>query len=235
MNALLLAAGLGTRLKPITNKIPKPLVEIGGKPILEIWINKLFALGIKKILINTHYLPNQIENLVKNINRPKETEIKLVHEESLLGTAGTLIKNIDFFENKDCLFLHSDNFTTDNLKKFLNFNRLNTEWKIKMLTFETNNPSSCGIVKVNQSNIVTNFYEKDKTFRGNLANGAIYIIKNIVINELKNSKIKDFSTEVIPKYLNQILSYKTNNFFIDIGNIYSLNEANNYVLKNNEK
>ena len=65
MNALLLAAGLGTRLKPITNKIPKPLVKIGDKPILEIWINKLFALGINKILINTHYLPEKIENLVK--------------------------------------------------------------------------------------------------------------------------------------------------------------------------
>ena len=74
--AAILCGGLGTRLQPITDKIPKPLVKIGDKAILEIWINRLFELGIKKILINTHYLPNKIENLVNNIKKSEGSEIK---------------------------------------------------------------------------------------------------------------------------------------------------------------
>ena len=64
--ALLLAAGLGTRLRPITNTIPKCLVEIGKKPILEIWLDKLSQAGCQEVLINTHYLANKIDNFLRN-------------------------------------------------------------------------------------------------------------------------------------------------------------------------
>ena len=82
-------------------------------------INKIISLGIKEILINTHYLPTQIENLVNKIQKSNDCEIKLVYEKNLLGTAGTLINNINFFEKDDCLLLHCDNYTTDDLKKFV--------------------------------------------------------------------------------------------------------------------
>ena len=234
MNAILLAAGLGTRLKPITNSIPKCLVKINNEHLLDIWINKLIKINVNKILINTHYLNNIVEEHIKQKNLFKEGKIILKYEKNILGTAGTLIKNIDFFENKDGLLIHADNFTTDNLKNFIKYDE-NIDWKIKMLCFKTNNPESCGIVKVNDKNIVTDFYEKQKEFKGNLANGAIYIIKKTILNDIKNIKNYDFAKEVIPRYLNKILVYETRNFFIDIGNINSLNEANNYVMKNNGK
>ena len=185
--------------------------------------------------INNNPNPAQIENLVTKLQKPKDCEIKLVYEKKLLGTAGTLINNINFFENDDCLLLHCDNYTTDDLKKFVLSKNDISNWEIKMFTFKTKNFSSSGIVKVNKNNIVTEFYEKDNVFRGDLANGAIYIIKNTILNDIKNTKYYDFAKEVIPKYLNKILIYETKDFFIDIGNINSLNEANNYVLKNSEK
>ena len=66
MRALLLAAGLGTRLRPITDKIPKCLVPIQGRPLLEIWLDKLCEVGVQEFLVNTHYLAAQVEEFISN-------------------------------------------------------------------------------------------------------------------------------------------------------------------------
>ena len=65
MKAILLAAGFGTRLRPLTNNIPKCLVPIKGKPLLEIWLDKLSDVGVKDFLINTHYLYDKVESFIK--------------------------------------------------------------------------------------------------------------------------------------------------------------------------
>ena len=93
--AILLAAGLGTRLRPITENTPKCLVEIAEKPLLRYWIDYLDSINCESVLINTHYLSDQVEKYVNQISNIK-MEIKLVYEKELLGTAGTLIKNFDF-------------------------------------------------------------------------------------------------------------------------------------------
>ena len=94
--ALLLAAGLGTRLKPITKNIPKCLVRVGNEPILGIWLNNLSKAGCESVLINTHYFSNQVEDYLKK-KEFGNMQIVTSYESSLLGTAGTLIKNSDFF------------------------------------------------------------------------------------------------------------------------------------------
>lgn len=95
MKAILLAAGFGTRLRPLTNAIPKCLVPIKGKPLLQIWIERLTGSGIGPFLINTHYLAEQVNALIGS--SPFKDKVTLVHENKLLGTAGTLIDNLDFF------------------------------------------------------------------------------------------------------------------------------------------
>ena len=105
MKAMLLSAGLGNRLRPLTEKIPKCLVPINGKPILQIWLERLSAENIGPFLINTHYLPKQVNDFVSA--SAFSSQISLVNEVSLLGTAGTLIKNIDFFNQNDGLMIHA--------------------------------------------------------------------------------------------------------------------------------
>ena len=107
MKALLLAAGLGTRLKPITGVVPKCLVPINGKPLLEYWIDSLVTANIKKILINTHYKKELVEEFVRQNKHCKY--ITTVHEPKLLATGGTLYKNREFFQNDDVLMAHADN------------------------------------------------------------------------------------------------------------------------------
>ena len=120
LRALLLAAGLGTRLKPITNNIPKCLVEISGKPLLGRWIQQLEVLDCDSVLLNTHYLSNLVMNYLNTIPE-KRLKIKTLYEEKLKGTAGTLFDNIDFFDGYTGIFIHADNVSDFDLGAYLPF------------------------------------------------------------------------------------------------------------------
>ena len=227
--ALLLAAGMGTRLRPVTKKIPKCLVEIGKKPILGIWLNNLSKAGCESVLINTHYLSEKVEEYLEG---RKFGEMKIVtsYEPKLLGTAGTLLKNADFLLGKNCMFIHADNFTDVNLKEFLKFHKdfsIPKKRLLTMMTFTTNKPESCGIVSINNEGIVENFHEKKSTVNGNIANAAIYCFNDNLINFLLSKKklYFDFSTDVIPDCINSIQTFHTNSTFIDIGTIHNLKRA----------
>jgi mannose-1-phosphate guanylyltransferase len=223
MRALLLAAGLGTRLRPLTDTIPKCMVPIHGVPLLEYWINLLPPSIVEKILINTHYLPDVVSSYVKSSSWCDR--IRIVHEEMLLGTGGTILKNSEFF-GKDSFFLaHADNLSRFDFAEFYNahINRpLDTD--ITMMTFTSDSPKSCGIVEKDDQGRVINFFEKVETPPGDCANGAVYIIESSVIDYLrtKNSNVIDFSTEVIPNYLGKIYCFHNNNYHRDIGTPESL-------------
>jgi mannose-1-phosphate guanylyltransferase len=227
MNVILLAAGLGTRLRPITDILPKCLVSIKGRPLLEIWLEKLVNSGIESILINTHYLSDQVENFIsKSVYQKK---VKLVHEIELNGTAGTLIKNIDFYNDSDGMLIHADNYCLADLKEFkmAHYNRSSSAL-ITMMTFQTDRPNECGIVQINENGIVKSFHEKKLNPPGNIANGAIYILSPEFIYKMKNdfSYAKDFSTEVLGALIGNIQTYHVKNLLIDIGTIDNLNKAN---------
>ena len=91
MRALLLAAGLGSRLLPVTATVPKCLVTIDGRPLLDYWLELLFGADIERVLINTHWLAGQVDDYVKASRWA--SRIDLVHEDQLLGTGGTVLAN----------------------------------------------------------------------------------------------------------------------------------------------
>lgn len=222
MKALLLAAGLGTRLQPITNIVPKCLVPIHGKPLLQYWLESLVAAGISEILINTHYLPQLVENFIKNSEYKKY--VTLVYEDKLLSTGGTLLKNKDFLNNDDILMAHADNLCLCDFKAFIQayYTRpKNTE--MTMMTFTTDIPETCGIVEIDKNNIVKRFHEKIQNPPSNLANAAVYILSNKILTFLTslNKEIIDFSTEIIPNFIGRINTYHNNIYHRDIGNLQS--------------
>ena len=217
MRALLLAAGLGTRLRPLTNTIPKCLVPIKGKPLLHIWLEQLTAANIGPFLINTHYLADQVALFVNNSDYRES--ITIVHEKKLRGTAGTLIDHLSFFGNDDGMLIHADNYSQADLNAFkaAHVNRPKI-CLMTMMVFETDFPSECGVVVLNEE-IVVEFYEKVKTPPSNLANGAIYILSPEMIQILSENfnNATDFSTQIIQHFLGRIYVYKTKEKFIDIG------------------
>ncbi len=227
IKALLLSAGFGTRLRPITNNIPKCLVEINKKPLLHLWLEKLENLNCDSVLINTHYLPLKVNKSIQEWDGVN-CRIYTIFEKILLGTAGTLINNLDFFENSRGLIIHADNVTDDNLKSFLDQHQKRPPNTIlSMLTFETDSPESCGIVEIDKNNVVQNFHEKVRNPPSNLANGAIYAFDKEFIDYLKKIKTDcvDISTDIIPTLNGRIYSIKTNANFLDIGTPLNLKKA----------
>ncbi len=108
MKVLLLAAGTGSRLRPITQTLPKCLVPIAGRPLLEFWLELLGPLAsCGETIINTHYMPEKVREYVAQ--SPYREKISLVHETALLGTGGTLIQNLPRLKGEDTLVAHADN------------------------------------------------------------------------------------------------------------------------------
>ena len=227
IKALLLSAGLGTRLRPLTFETPKCLIEINNKPILEYWINSLERIGCDSTIINTHHLHQKVSYFLKN-RKNKKMVIKEKFEEKLLGTAGTLIKHKDFFKDSRIIMLHTDNMTNFDLSELIKADEQRPKnCLMTMLTFETNSPQTCGIVVRDKDMIIRDFFEKVNNPPSNIANGAIYIFDSTLLEELsqKNSSLFDFSKEVIPLFLGRIFSYHTQKDFIDIGTPENLIKA----------
>lgn len=218
MKAILLAAGYGTRLRPLTYTIPKCLVPIKNVPLLQIWLDRLSEAGVDSFLINTHYLSEKVADFAENSEY--RDKIILAHESELLGTAGTLIKNLNFFGEEDGMLIHADNYCLADLGTFI-FAHKNRPKRCLMtiMTFRTDNPSSCGIVEVNEECVVTGFYEKTVNPPGNLANCAVYILSKEILSFIQKelSFAKDFSTEILPLFLGRVYTYETKELFMDIG------------------
>ena len=228
MRAILLAAGLGTRLRPLTNNTPKCLVTVKGRPLLEIWLERLTQAGIGPFLVNTHYLSELVETFIKT--SCYGDKVTLIHENELKGTAGTLLDNVEFYQEEDGMLIHADNYCQADFVSFLEAHRNRpSKCLLTMMTFRTDNPSSCGIVELDAQGVVVAFHEKVSNPPGNLANGAVYLLSAELLNVLSNEfyLVNDFSTEILNNFVGRIYSYETREVFLDIGTIDNYIKANN--------
>ena len=230
LRALLLSAGLGSRLRPLTDNKPKCLMEIDNRPIMEYWLSKLEKVGCEKALINTHYLFEEVDQFLQN-RKKSSMFVQTKYEKKLLGTAGTLIHNCDFFNNSRIIMIHVDNMTKFNLSELLEADRFRPDYCfLTMLTFNTDNPSKSGIVVKDEKNVLKEFYEKVENPPSDQANAAIYVFDYDFIEKLKKDFpfAKDFSLEIIPNFMGRIFTFHTNEKLIDIGTKDSLLKARKY-------
>ena len=227
MRALMLAAGCGTRLRPLTDSVPKCLVPIHGQALLGIWLERLHQAGIGPFLVNTHYLSNQVrEFMATNSHRDQVT---LVHEAVLLGTAGTLVANLDFFAGQDGLLVHADNYCLADFRAFVQAHAQRPPGCVMTrMTFRTDTPQTCGIVELDARGVVVRFHEKVANPPGNLANGAVYLLSaellQTMAGELRTAT--DFSTQVLQRLVGHIYTHETQDFFLDIGTPHAYALAN---------
>jgi mannose-1-phosphate guanylyltransferase len=226
VKALLLAAGLGTRLKPLTEEWPKCLMPIGKRPLLEYWFDIFHTLKISSVLVN---ISHHHKILREYISRPRfKNWVEYVYEKNLLGTAGTLRRNSQYFQNSTTLLVHSDNWCQCNFSDFLeyHFKKRPKNCPITMMTFESQTPETCGIVEVNSENIVVAFHEKIINPPGNIANGAVYLIEPEVVHWLDDHPcVTDFSTELLPNFLGGIATWHNRGIHRDIGTLPMLIKA----------
>lgn len=126
--AMILAAGLGTRMKELTNEIPKPMIMVEDIALIERIINYIYKLGIEKIVINTHYKAEILEEFVSNIDAAKKIEIIFSRENKLLGTAGGVKNVLKHFNNEPFFVLNSDSLFVDSEANETSLDQLENSW-----------------------------------------------------------------------------------------------------------
>lgn len=218
MRALLLAAGLGTRLRPLTDTVPKCLAPIRGRPLLDYWLDATFAAGVDRVLINTHHLADAVRAHIAA--SPWRARIDLTHEPELIGTGGTVQANRAWFGEGDFLVAHADNLTDVDLAAFIARHAARpADVAITMLAFRTDAPSSCGILELDGDNRVIAFHEKVENPPGDLANAAVYVFAPEVIDTIARfgRPFVDLSLDVMPRYLGRILAVEHRGYLQDIG------------------
>jgi mannose-1-phosphate guanylyltransferase len=215
---LLLAAGLGTRLSPLTDNWPKCLMPIGDRPLLEYWLETLYSVSIDEVLVNLHHHSEKVKEF---LDRPRFHKwVSSVSEETLLGTAGTLKANKKYFQDCTILLVHADNWCQCDFTDFLNYHRKHRpeQCSITMMTFDSPTPETCGIVETDEDGVVKAFYEKSRNPPGNQANGAVYLLEPEVLEWIvDNPDISDFSTEALPHFMGSVATWHNQGIHRDIG------------------
>jgi len=222
MIAVLPAAGEGIRLRPITNKLPKAMVPVGGKPILLHHIENLKKIGVDTFCINLHYLPEAITDFFGN-GAKFGVKIHYAYEKKLLGTAG-LLNNFRSMLKSRFWFIASDSFLPNfDYEKMEEFHQA----KKSILTIpmiERLDRLDCDFVEVDRNSKIVKIYPKPHQVRPptNLDTCMDYLVEPEILFYLPNKGAFDFAHELIPKMIVKklpVFGYKTNEFIEDIGTI----------------
>tara|TARA_Y100000590_G_C15747165_1_gene1022561 strand:+ start:4761 stop:5549 length:789 start_codon:yes stop_codon:yes gene_type:complete len=228
VRSLLLAAGTGSRLLPLTEYWPKCLMPIKKIALLEYWLSALFRNDLKKVIVNIHHHKNIVDEFLSRENF--NNWVDRYYEPKLLGTAKTFSVHSSYFEKSTTMLIHADNWCHCNFADFIYFHQQQRPKNtlITMMTFNTQNPENCGIVELDNNGIVNKIHEKKNSHIGNIANAAVYLIEPEIIDWLKkNPNVTDFSTEVLPNFLGQISTWHNNKIHRDIGEKKMLIAAQN--------
>lgn len=230
VRALLLAGGLGTRLRPITDTVPKCLVPVGGRPMLDYWIDALERAGVDEALVNTHHLPDPVRRHIDQVNTTRNVTLSEAFEPELLGSAGTVTANRAWADGVDqILVIYADNLSDMDLGALGAFHASHPD-PMTMALFHTPYPEKCGIAELDAQNRVTAFVEKPAQPKSDLANAGIYVLDADAWREIADMGAFDFGFDVIPAFVGRMRGYRHAGYHRDIGTHESLAQAEQDVV-----
>ncbi len=217
MKAFLLAAGLGTRLRPLTDSVPKCLVPINGVPLLHIWLETCERYGIREVLINLHHLPEKVRDFVHK--QKTGVIIRTSYEEKLLGTAGTILANREFIKGEEEFFiLYVDNCTDIDLGRMVAFHR-QKQLPLTMALFEAEHPQESGIAVLDSNHVVVDFEEKPRNPKSNLANAGILLASPRTLDRFPDRYPLDFGFDILPLFIGEMYGYLFTGYLRDVGTL----------------
>jgi mannose-1-phosphate guanylyltransferase len=216
MRAILLAAGLGTRLRPLTDTVPKCLLPIDGRPQLWYWLDLLRKHGVDRVLVNTHHLADDVAHYVRT--EPLPVEVTLAHEPVLLGSAGTVRANRAFVAGEETFVIgYADTLIQADLSAMYRFHKaLNVLATIGL--FHAPVPSACGIAEVDARGIVTSFVEKPRAPKSDLAFAGIMMCSPAMIDLIPDRFPCDLGSEVLNRLVGSMGGWDMGGAYVrDIG------------------
>lgn len=234
--AMIMSAGVGSRLDPLTRNVPKPLVPLANIPTMDILLSHLADTGIEKVVVNTHYLGEQIHSRYTE-NSPVNIDFTYIHEDELSGTAGGLKKCQFFFDKgENFLVMSADGLTELDAENVIESHKASN--CIATMVIKEINKSEVdkfGVVVTDDKGFIKEFQEKPKIeeAKSNLINTGIYVFNYEIFKYIPENTVYDFAKNLFPKLLEnkiKINTYSTKKYWSDIGSITQYIESTNDIL-----
>ncbi len=212
--AIILAGGLGTRLKGVINDIPKPMAPIGEKPFLTYLLDYLVGYGIQKVILAVGYKYEAIQNYYKSSFKGMKLEYAV--EDEPMGTGGGIANALKFVSQPNVLLLNGDTFFQVNLEELCKHHE-SSNAAMTLSLKEMHDFDRYGTVLLDGSRVIS-FQEKTRVHKG-LINGGVYIFNTAIFNHPKLTGKFSFEKDVLEASVNKInmQGYCSDSYFIDIG------------------
>ena len=229
MKAMILAAGVGSRLDPLTRAIPKPMVPIVNRPVIEHIVLDLKKHGFTDIRINVHYLGNVIEAGLGDGSR-LGVNISYAHEEKLWGDAGSVKRSEEFFAGETFLVVGGDDISDIDLSGLMQMHR-DKNAASTIATTMVDDPSQFGIVVTEDDGRITRFLEKPKggDVFSKMANTGVYVFEPGVFDLIPAETFYGFGNDVFPQLLAEgrpLYGFATHSYWKDVGNLQVYRQTN---------
>jgi len=214
LDAVIMAGGKGTRLRPLTNDVPKPLLPVGNKTIMEHNVDRLTEFGIDDFWFSVNYLGEKIKDFFGS-GKEKNLSINYVWEDTPLGTIGAISK-IDNLKHEDVLVTNSDILTNLDYEQFyLDFKRSNADLSIASIPYNVNIPYA--VLEKDEDGTIRGF--KEKPTYTYYSNGGIYLMKKAVLSLIPKNTFYN-ATDLIEKLLSlnkKVVSFSLDGYWLDVG------------------
>jgi NDP-sugar pyrophosphorylase family protein len=227
MDAIILAAGVGSRLGDITKHVPKPMIKLKGKPVIEHNIELCRKFGIKNIYINLHHLPKVITDYLGN-GEKYNLKIHYNFESEILGTAGAIEPFLSKLNNKPFFIIYGDNFTKIDLKSLYQYH-IDKLSDFTIAMHFRKDVSHSGVLECSSNGKVERFIEKPhpNETSSNWVNAGIYLVKPKIIFQMIEKSL-DFGRDIIPKLVSRnckVFGFRLDNKVIAIDTPQMLEDA----------
>jgi D,D-heptose 1,7-bisphosphate phosphatase len=225
VKALILAGGLGTRLRPLTDSVPKCLIPIGGRPLLDLWVERLAEAGIVEARINTHALAGAVRAYMERVNAEGHLHLIESHEPVLLGSAGTVAANADLADDaNEIVIIYADNLSDIDLRPLIAFHHRHGD-PLTMVLFRSPNPRACGIAELDAEGRIVSFVEKPERPSSDLANAGLYVASAAAYREIAAMGAFDLGFEVLPRFVGRMRGWIWGGYYLDVGTHEALDRA----------
>lgn len=223
MKAFLLAGGHGTRLRPLTDSLPKCLVPIRGRPLLDIWLDLCARSGITDVLINLHAHSQIIEEHLRRCDFP--VDVRVTQEDRLLGSAGTLAANRDWIGSDPAFWiLYSDVLTNTNLRRVSEFHSRH-DGVATLGLYKVPDPSRCGVAITDPGGVIVDFEEKPLNPRSNWVFSGLMVAGPQLFDSIPPCIPADIGFHVLPRLLGKMWAYPIHDYLLDIGTLPNYQRA----------
>jgi NDP-sugar pyrophosphorylase family protein len=233
MKAMILAAGVGSRLDPLTRNVPKPLVPVVNKPVMEHIVEMLARNGFKDIMVNLFYLGDQIQSYFGD-GKKWGVKISYSPEDRLWGDAGSVKRCQDFFDEDTFLVVGGDDLTDMDLRRLVRFHEERKALATIALSL-VDDPSDYGIALLNDRGRISRFLEKPKgeVIFSNSANTGVYFFSRDVLDLIPKGTPYGFGNHLFPMLLEQkarFYGHLTSAYWKDVGSLRQYREAHRDAL-----